>query len=212
MASDYIFTRQIKEGRDINNAVILRSWEFALYSSIDNVFANLKTLISKLEINKKCQTLRQKTINSILMLIYGKRITALGEVIPNCEYYLINGKIKIQKYAGFGGCYKTIKGKNVRISGRFETAPTDEFTFFPWKEANSGQFDEDLGAPVGSKQEYRRLMKEKGLVPLESSRYCGSNEYRRKQREKYEAEKNRPKIERAFVEACQRHGGGLNDN
>ena len=53
-----------------------------------------------------------------LCLIYGKRTTRLGTVVPNVEYYLIDGGIKVRRFQGIAGAWKMINGREVRCERR----------------------------------------------------------------------------------------------
>lgn len=128
------------------------------------------------------------------------------------EYYLVSdGSVKRRLNTGSAGVYSYIEGKLVKIA-QGSTIVVDDLSIIGWKECQSGKFDEDLKTIVESKQHYKKLMDEKNLVPLEPTKYCGSNEYRRKKTEEYRYQKAKPTIERKFVETCKQYGGGLDDH
>lgn len=169
----------------------MRKWEIAIYRVYDRIIDTLGDLLY-----------RPRGVY--------KRIQEA--FMRNFEYYLSSdGKIKIRRSTGSQGIYAYINKKLVKIA-QGTTVVIDDMSLIGWKECDSGKFDEDLGVPVESKQHYKQLMKEKGLVPLEPSKYCGSSEYRRKKLAEFKTAKIMPTVERKFAEAYSRYGNGINDN
>lgn len=127
------------------------------------------------------------------------------------EYYMAaDGTIKLRRSTGASGVYIRSQGKLIKLYGT-SAKGIDDMSIIGWQEVKSGQYDEDLGTVVESKQHYKRLMKDKGLVPLEPSQYCGSSEYRRKKLAEYNRAKSLPTIERSFIEAARQYGAELPD-
>ncbi len=104
-----------------------------------------------------------------LYVVYKVSMRLLSSLLPKYEYYLCkhDGSVKKRRFTGNKGVYKYFGSKLVKIQDA-PSAVIDEFTNIGWKEAeHSGQYDPDLGY-VGSKQEYRQKMKEKGFVPYQA--------------------------------------------
>ena len=119
------------------------------------------------------------------------------------EYYQDNnGKIKVRRNTGWGGTFKRIDGKEVKVGQ--SRMVLDDYSMMAFPECNYGFFDEDLGANIKSRGHYRELMKEKGLSPLESTTYSGSPEYRRRKLAEERSRRAMPARERAFIEASKR--------
>jgi len=155
----------------------------------------------------------QKQIKSLtqwyLFKKYGKRTTALGEIVPNSEYYRdYEGKIRVRAFTGIQGRWQVINGKEVKISD--ETPTLDIYTIIPWKESNAGYYDETLEQYIGSKDDYRHAMKAKGYIPKESTRYSKKSQaVRRQELASQAAAKRRDQVEKAYAEALQRVGDNI---
>lgn len=145
-------------------------------------------------------------------------ITKIREAITRrFEYYLANdGRIRVRRATGPNGLWMRVNGKLVKMSAPAMTI--SDMTIIPWKECNSGYYDEEFGCYVESKQHYRQLMKIQGLIPAEPVNYCGSVAERRRKMIEYQSVKDRPQAEKVFIEAVRKaeaqgiNVGEYNDN
>ena len=96
--------------------------------------------------------------------------------------------------SGNTGIWKYIDGKLVKVSDEIPSL----LPILPWKEANNGYYDEELGTHVDSKQHYRALMKAQGLVPYEKNTYGKSQAQRKKEIIENSAKKNKSKLKKVF--------------
>lgn len=167
-----------------DDCVIMRRWEAVIYRVIDRTITAFTDLFS---------------------LPRGPYIKVKEALMRLFEFYLAeDGSVRLRCNSGKQGVYKFLDGKLVKISGNAEMT-LDNYSILPWKECNAGYYDEELGAHVESKQHYRRLMKEKGLIALEPDRYCGSQTYRKEQWNKEDRAKRIATTEKAFISACQKY-------
>lgn len=191
-------------GRSFDHAVLLRPWEYKAYSFIDDLIYGVWNKLFKGK--SLILTIKEKTTQAYLKFKFGERITKLGEKALNCEYYLLNdGKIKIRKYTGNVGMWKTIDGKSVKVKTSVNP-DTIKIINYPvqLRASDLGYFDEDLNCYVESKAQYRQKMEEKGLVPLEKNLYGKSRETIKKDRIKNLMQKTEKKRLSAFKEGCNK--------
>lgn len=166
--------------------VPMRGWEAILYRVYNNIMQGLYDLF--------CWP-RQHIVK------------AKEHIMRQFEYYLDDGgRVRIRRNTGKQGIYKLIEGKVVKVSSNVATV--EDMMIIPWKEANAGYYDEELGTHIESKKQYRQLMKKKKLIPLESTKYCGSRQYRKQKAEEARSAEARKMAEKAFINACR---SGLGD-
>jgi hypothetical protein len=123
------------------------------------------------------------------------------------EWYLDHktGEVKLGVRKTMTGSYKTIDGKDVKVSDHSNSV-IDVYSFMPWSEVNAGKVDPELGVVIKSKDDYRREMKRQHLIPYEKNRYGKSARRVREEVVARAQEKYKPAIEKAFKEACDREG------
>jgi hypothetical protein len=167
--------------------VVMRGWEAAVYRAYDGF---LNVLAGVLYHSPRQYFVKVKEA-----------------VLRRFEYYQNDeGQIKLRFYTGKQGVYKLIEGKMVKVSEGVGTV--DNLSIIPWKEANAGYYDEELGMHIDSKQQYRARMKAEGLIPLEPIKYCGSKNYRKQKAQEARMAGQRKISEKAFIKACR---SGLGD-
>lgn len=167
-----------------DDCVVMRRWEASLYRAIDRVFDVPAQLAFRLR-------------------VYW--VKAKEAVMRRFEYYIDNeGNVKLRLKTGAKGSYIRIDGRLVKVSGE-PVATLDNYSIIPWQEANNGYYDEELGAHVESKQHYRQLMKQNGLIPVEADRYGGSREYKREKILSEKREQSKKESEKAFISACRKY-------
>jgi hypothetical protein len=169
-----------------HDSVVMRGWEAAIYRAYDGLLYSLVKLLT---------APRQYFVK------------AKEAIMRQFEYYLDDaGQVRIRRNTGKRGVYQQIEGKMVKVSG--EATGIDDFSIIPWKEANAGYYDQELGVHVDSKQQYRRLMKQEKLIPIEATRYCGSRAYRKQKAAEARSARTSKIAEQAFIKACR---SGLGD-
>lgn len=163
--------RHIKT-RDWNYSVWMRPWEFKVYVVYDE--------LTSVWIGRIFEVCRKFIVNWIskikrkyLLIRYGTRTNAFGQISPNTEYYLIHGEVKIRKYTGKSGTWRYIDGKPVKIDDDISTLP---IPIYNWKETDNGRWDETFKCHVKDKDHYRQLLKSEGLRQKEDYKYCASKE------------------------------------
>lgn len=108
-----MFKRHIKEGRDIGFAVVLRPLEYSIYAKYDAVPRYLGCIWGL--VARSARKAAEAIKDRYLRLRFGERETALGTVVPNIDYYLIDGRVKIKRYVNKGGEYRYINGIPVKV-------------------------------------------------------------------------------------------------
>lgn len=167
--------------------ILMRGWEITIYRVYDRI------------------------IQGVMNVVHWPRtpyIKLKEAIMRQFEYYQDDeGMVKIRRKTGAGGVYNYIEGKLVKMSDEVEVSTIRDLGFaVPLRPSDAGYYDEELGMHIDSKKQYREEMKAQGLIPTESTRYCGNIKEKAKEKR---AVDQRKITEKAFVEAHRKHGGGL---